>query len=196
MKVNNLDWLEIAEYLALSSALIGSIAAVVSQQVMYAAIPLSLSLLLNLFNRQRWEQLTRARLTAAITQLDQKLFSIKALIERRVEDLRTDIAQLNEEAQKIQAGQELESVSAAMLKLQQQIFTLEQSVEAMSVQLEDLTHLGHIQSDLPPAEASVATPVKLNSLQSGQTQDAVRIASQQAPEVDPDPQDLLRRYHW
>lgn len=195
MKVNNLDWPEIAEYLALSGAVIGSIVAVASQQVLYSAVPVSLSLLLNLFNRHRWEELTRARLTAAITQLDQKLFSIKALVERRVDDLRMDIAQLNQEAQKIQAGQEVENLGTAMLKLQQQIVSLEQSLEVMSVQLEELTQPG-IQSQMQSGEASVATPVRLHDIHSVPEQDAIRIASQQVPEAGSNPQDVLRRYHW
>ena len=196
MKVNNLDWPEIAEYLALSGAVIGSIVAVASQQILYAAVPVSLSLLLNLFNRHRWEELTRARLTAAITQLDQKLFSIKALVERRVDDLKMDIAQLNQEAQKIQAGQEVENLGAAMLKLQQQIVALEQSLEVMSVQLEELTQPGGIQSQRQSGEASVATPVRLHEIHSVPEQDAIRIASQQVPEAGSNPQDVLRRYHW
>lgn len=196
MKVNNLDWPEIAEYLALSGAVIGSIVAVASQQILYAAVPVSLSLLLNLFNRHRWEQLTRARLTAAITQLDQKLFSIKALVERRVDDLRMDIAQLNQEAQKIQAGQEVENLGAAMLKLQQQIVALEQSLEVMSVQLEELTQPGDIQSHRQSGEASVATPVRLNDIHSVPEQDAIRIASQQVHDAGSNTQDVLRRYHW
>ncbi|MBD1940663.1 hypothetical protein [Microcoleus sp. FACHB-68] len=196
MKVNNLDWPEIAEYLALSGAVIGSIVAVASQQVLYSAVPVSLSLLLNLFNRHRWEELTRARLTAAITQLDQKLFSIKALVERRVDDLRMDIAQLNQEAQKIQAGQEVENLGTAMLKLQQQIVSLEQSLEVMSVQLEELTPPGGIQSQMQSGEASVATPVRLHDIHSVPEQDAIRIASQQVPEAGSNPQDVLRRYHW
>lgn len=196
MKVNNLDWPEIAEYLALSGAVIGSIVAVASQQVLYSAVPVSLSLLLNLFNRHRWEELTRARLTAAITQLDQKLFSIKALVERRVDDLRMDIAQLNQEAQKIQAGQEVENLGTAMLKLQQQIVSLEQSLEVMSVQLEELTQPGGIQSQMQSGEASVATPVRLHDIHSVPEQDAIRIASQQVPEAGSNPQDVLRRYHW
>ncbi|MBW4679998.1 MAG: hypothetical protein KME19_07785 [Microcoleus vaginatus WJT46-NPBG5] len=196
MKVNNLDWPEIAEYLALSGAVIGSIVAVASQQILYAAVPVSLSLLLNLFNRHRWEELTRARLTAAITQLDQKLFSIKALVERRVDDLKIDIAQLNQEAQKIQAGQEVENLGAAMLKLQQQIVALEQSLEVMSVQLEELTQPAGIQSQRQSSEASVATPVRLHDIHSVPEQDAIRIASQQVPEAGSNPQDVLRRYHW
>lgn len=196
MKVNNLDWPEIAEYLALSGAVIGSVVAVASQQVLYAAVPVSLSLLLNLFNRHRWEDLTRARLTAAITQLDQKLFSIKALVERRVEDLRTDIAHLNEQAQKIQAGQELESLGAAMLKLQQQIVALEQSLEVMSIQLEELSQPGGIQLHQQPHDASVAPPVRLHDIHAVSEQDAIRIASQQVPEAGVNTQDVLRRYHW
>lgn len=135
MKANNLDWLQMAEYLSLAGAVIGSVAAVSLQQVIYAAVPLSLSLLLNLFNRHRWEQLTRERLAVSMTQLDVKISGIKALFERRIEDLRADIAGLNPGAEHIQPNLQLESLAAVTLQLQQQIGDLQQSVAAMRFQL-------------------------------------------------------------
>jgi methyl-accepting chemotaxis protein len=194
MKINNFNWLEIAEYLSLSGAVMGSVATVVSQQVIYAAIPLSLSLVLNLFNRHRWEQLTRIRLTVAVTQLDQKLSSIKNLVDRRVEDLRTDIAQLNEEALKIQANQEADTLNATVLKLQQQIAAIEQSLESMSVQLEELTEVTQKQPLTSVEERPVPpSPVRFEEI--SPTYEPRR-EPQPQPEFAPDPQELLKRYHW
>jgi len=50
------NWLNIAEYISLSSSFAGLIAAVASQQLFYAAAPLTLAMSLNLANRQRLQQ--------------------------------------------------------------------------------------------------------------------------------------------
>ncbi len=54
-------WLEMAEYVSLFGSVVGSFAAVVSQQIIYASAPLSLSILLNLINRHRFEQQIQQR---------------------------------------------------------------------------------------------------------------------------------------
>ncbi len=185
MKANSLDWLEIAEYLSLVGAVVGSVAAVVSQQVIYAAVPLSLSLLLNLFNRYRWEQVSRQSIAGLMNQLDQKLASVKTLTEGRVDALREDIAQLNQEAQKIQGSQDIKGIIAAMLQLQGQILTLEQSVQAIAAQLEYLTQPTSTQPGQPPPDAYPS-----------RTQEVGSAASEIRPDPTLDPQEVLKRYQW
>lgn len=65
--------LQIAEYVFIAGSIIGWIVAVVSGQLIYAAVPLSVYLLLNLINRFRFERRTRRRLSAAIAQLRRQL---------------------------------------------------------------------------------------------------------------------------
>ncbi|HIK27128.1 MAG: hypothetical protein N3E45_07005 [Oscillatoriaceae bacterium SKW80] len=183
MKANNLDGLEIAEYLSLIGAVVGSVAAVISQQVIYAAVPLSLSLLLNLFNRYRWEQVSRQSLASLISQLDQKLASVKNLTEERVDALREDIAHLNQEAQKIQGSQDIKGIIAAMLQLQGQILTLEQSVQAIAAQLEYLTQTTTSQPNQPSPD-----------IYSSRSQTSA--SSEIKPTTSLDPQEILKRYQW
>jgi hypothetical protein len=187
MKANNLDWLQMAEYLSLAGAVIGSVAAVSLQQVIYAAVPLSLSLLLNLFNRHRWEQLTRERLAVSMTQLDVKISGIKALFDRRIDDLRADIAGLNPGAEHTQPNLQVESLAAATVQLQQQIGELQQSVAAVRYQLEVLTQSGNIPPDLGASQPYAGT-----------AGDAEAGTSAIVPRSEGaiDPQQVLRRYHW
>lgn len=187
MKANNLDWLQMAEYLSLAGAVIGSVAAVSLQQVIYAAVPLSLSLLLNLFNRHRWEQLTRERLAVSMTQLDVKISGIKALFDRRIEDLRADIAGLNPEGDRTPPSLPLETLAAATVQLQQQMGELQQSVAAVRFQLEVLTQSGNI-----PPEFGAGQP------RAGSAGDAEAGTSAIVPRSEGvvDPQQVLRRYHW
>ncbi len=65
--------LQIAEYVFIAGSIAGLIVAVVSGQLIYAAVPLSVYLLLNLINRFRFEQRTRRRLSAAMAQLRRQL---------------------------------------------------------------------------------------------------------------------------
>ncbi|MCU0518390.1 MAG: hypothetical protein MUC60_16295 [Oscillatoria sp. Prado101] len=187
MKANNLDWLQMAEYLSLAGAVIGSVAAVSLQQVIYAAVPLSLSLLLNLFNRHRWEQMTRERLAVSMTQLDVKVSGITALLDRRIEDLRADIAGLNPGDDRTQPSLQLETLAAATVQLQQQMVELQQSVAAVGFQLEVLTQSGNI----PPGFA--ANPPSAGTAGGAEAGTSALVPR---PEGTVDPQQVLRRYHW
>lgn len=51
--MTKLRWLEILEYLSVAGSVAGSVAAIATQQIVYAATPLSLSVVLNLANRRR-----------------------------------------------------------------------------------------------------------------------------------------------
>ncbi|PSB30487.1 phospholipase D-like domain-containing protein [Chlorogloea sp. CCALA 695] len=53
------NWLNIAEYVSLSSSFAGLIVALTSQQLVYAAAPLTLAMSLNFANRQRFQQQVR-----------------------------------------------------------------------------------------------------------------------------------------
>lgn len=192
MKTNNLDWLQIAEYLSISGSLIGSVASLASQQVIYAAVPLSLSLTLNLFNRQRTENLTRTNLTAAVTQLDQKLSSINSIVNERVFELKTDIAQLNEQAQKIQANQDLESLTISILNLQQKCSGLEQSITSLNNQMEELTEQTKIQAQ----NSLIITTNQFDNYQNSEDNSMIRTVPIRDPETPPAPQEIVRKYHW
>ncbi len=71
--MRNRRWLEIAEYVSLFGAVAGLIAAAASQQLIYIAAPLTLSMGLHLVNRYRWDQQTRQRERATITRVQQQL---------------------------------------------------------------------------------------------------------------------------
>ncbi|NET50972.1 MAG: hypothetical protein F6K09_20260, partial [Merismopedia sp. SIO2A8] len=63
--------LQIAEYVFLASSLIGLAVAVLSGQLIYGALPVAVSLTLNLINRQRLEQKIQHRINLANSQLHQ-----------------------------------------------------------------------------------------------------------------------------
>lgn len=90
-----------AEYTSLAASAVGTIASAASQQVIYAAAPLTVTLALNLLNRQRFEQQTQHRVTTAIAQVDQSLAQLNEQItqiqSRSAIDQNQHIAQLQEQ---------------------------------------------------------------------------------------------------
>ncbi|HBL59237.1 MAG TPA: hypothetical protein DDZ80_12180, partial [Cyanobacteria bacterium UBA8803] len=97
-------WLEIAQYISLAGSTLGTVVAAVTQQVVYAAAPLSLTIGLNLVNQQRLNQLHRKQTNAAIAQLHQhldpltqrltQLESLRSDRDRQIAELQNAIAQL------------------------------------------------------------------------------------------------------
>ncbi|MBE9095888.1 hypothetical protein [Tychonema sp. LEGE 07203] len=73
---NQPDWLELAEYASVAGSAIGTIAAGLSGQILYAAAPLTAALSLNIANRQRFEQQMQQKANSAITE-------VQAAVERR-----------------------------------------------------------------------------------------------------------------
>lgn len=83
---NSHSWLQIAEYVFIAGSVVGSVVAVVSGQVIYALVPVCVSLLLNAINRRRFEQQTRRRTKVAISRMHQQLSA-------DIQSLRQQVAQ-------------------------------------------------------------------------------------------------------
>lgn len=65
--------LQIAEYIVLAASVLGWVVAIASGKLIYAAVPVSIALVLNLINHLRLEQRIRRRINTAIAQLHQEL---------------------------------------------------------------------------------------------------------------------------
>ncbi|WP_017717512.1 hypothetical protein [Kamptonema formosum] len=98
--------LELAEYASVIGSAVGTIVAGLSGQVLYAATPLTLALSLNLVNRHRFEQQTKASVGgagAAIAQLDLEL-------REEIESVRAGLAALP-------PSERIRDIEASMLRL-------------------------------------------------------------------------------
>lgn len=132
------NWLEIAEYASLVGAALGSVMAALSGQIIYAAAPLTLSLSLNLANRQTFEQ-----------QIKQNIDSAIADVHQVVESLYQEIQTLPRES---------EDIDEILSDLQQKLRGLEtvvlgqQDWETLNVRFllieEKLTHIKDVVADL------------------------------------------------
>ncbi len=118
--------LVLAEYAALTVSAVGCIAAAASAQVAYAATPLTLTLALNLINRYRFEQQTRANIQsngAAIAQIDRQL-------QNEIEALRACV-------QALPSSDRVTDVEASMLRLSTLWGQLQQRIEQQPSPAED-----------------------------------------------------------
>ncbi|MBD1939203.1 hypothetical protein [Microcoleus sp. FACHB-68] len=120
-------WLELAEYASVAGSAVGTLAAAVSQQFVFAAAPLTLAVSLNLLNRSRMAQQPRLPEPAAINSLTSsfddlfpfsqppELFDSPG-IQDEIAHLRQSLTQLGE------------TTAAAMVEVRQQLAQMRQSV--------------------------------------------------------------------
>ena len=105
------DWLNIAEYVSLAGVVVGSVLAAISGQIIYAAVPVTVSLGLNLVNRRR--------------------------VMRR-SPVGVEEVKMAPEAMKATIAQEMEPVVAAVRQLRSRSTELEQSLVVLKTQLQRL----------------------------------------------------------
>lgn len=130
--------LQIAEYVFIAGSIVGWIVAIVSGQLIYAAVPLSVYLLLNLINRFRFEQRTRRRLSAAMSQLRRQLLEeSNSLNEQKIKDAIASLqAQLPEYLSWIETpDQELSDHASATEDLAERSSALQKSADRNTIQL-------------------------------------------------------------
>ncbi len=142
---NKRNWLEVVEYVSIAGSIVGSVVAVISQQVIYAATPVSLSLVLNLINRQRWENGSRQGGADDIIQIERQ-------ISRNVEALREQILALPTQGDLGGMQEALGRVGGAIARVQSEIAV--QTRELGSVQA-NFQNLASLPGDLSEVQAQI-----------------------------------------
>ncbi len=136
---NQPDWLELAEYASVAGSAIGTIAAGLSGEILYAAAPLTAALSLNLANRQRFEQQMQQKANSAITD-------VQATVERRQKvqilpgqpaELYTAVSDLQQKLSGLESGV-IAEVQAAVASLERQAQALPADSQEFNTQLSDL----------------------------------------------------------
>src|SRR4028118_560456 len=126
--VNKRSWTEIAEYASLAGSALGTVVAAVSNQVLYAATPLTFALALNLINRQRFQQETQHVTRRSIAQAYEAYQSLNKQVQAlpaQVGDIRgieTQVATLQLQLKAL----DLNPIDRSISELQHQIDKLNQ----------------------------------------------------------------------
>jgi len=153
--VNRRSWLEIAEYFSLAGSVAGSITAIASQQVAFAAAPLTLALSLNAVNRHRYQQQTQHETSNAI-----------AVVRQFVQSLQQQVQALpSEPVDKSSITQSLEHLEQKTQRLSEQfnarpetqvIAQLKNQLSDLVLRLDNLPNPPEL-ADLSGVEAEIAT---------------------------------------
>ncbi len=150
---NNRSWLGIAEYVSIAGSVLGSAAALVSQQAIYGLAPVSLSLVLNLINRRRLEQLIQQR-TPASAEVEH--------LKNAIASFRMTNSQVKQDSQSLVLREELTSITSVIQELNERQNGLRLSLVPLQSQLDDLSQEFNKRPELEQIEslAVVITALK------------------------------------
>lgn len=162
---NNRKWLEIAEYISIIGSAVGAGLAVILEHVAYVAAPVSLTLLLNLLNRQKLEQQYRQSNSSETSLVTQQLSEdIEALrssilamaadvafnrIEESIEELSAEITTRQKKLQDRMDGLDaidINQIQAEISQLRNQSSYLLESLANILQRLENLPATEKIDS--------------------------------------------------
>ena len=137
---NQQDWLELAEYASIAGSAIGTIAAGLSGQFLYAAAPLTAALSLNLANRQRFEQQMQQKANSAIAEVQASAEARSQqfqLLPGELAQLDTTVSDLQQKLRILESGA-IADVQAAVASLERQAQALPADSQELYTILSDL----------------------------------------------------------
>ncbi|MGB3204716.1 MAG: hypothetical protein WBB28_07010 [Crinalium sp.] len=105
------SWLELSEYAALAASGLGTLAAVLSNQALYAATPLTIALSLNLVNRRHIQAQARQATTLEIANLHTVLNQQQVNNCQKTEKIELLIKRLNAVSQKFNNRPEKQAIA-------------------------------------------------------------------------------------
>ena len=123
-------WLEITEYGLVLVSLVGTLVAAVSQQVVLAALPMSLALLVNLIHRNQLEASQQQLLLTALESLNQRYSTDIKFLRRRLQD----VTLLPEPVNLTPLEQSLQELQQALGNLHQEMDQRLETVEGLNLQ--------------------------------------------------------------
>lgn len=123
MKLTNYSWLQPTEYTFITLSAMGTVVAAVTQQAIYATLPLTLALSLNINNSKRLQQQTKSAI-AEINQVKQDLNHQRQCQE--IDELNQVAEQLKQQFEEF-----VSSESSSLASLTCQVTKLQQSVSEL-----------------------------------------------------------------
>lgn len=200
-------WLETTEYGLVLASLVGTLMAAVSQQVVVAALPISLALLVNLLHRTQLEASQQQLLLTALESLNQRYSTDIKFLRRRLQDVLllpepVNLTPLEQSLQELQNAlgnlhremdQRLATVEGVNLEpIQSKLTQLQQQYTSLRTGLEDLTQN---LAGVPQAEQVAQIGKGLAQLQRQAAQLQTQVQQlRQTPVVDVQPLEAQLQY--
>ncbi len=205
LRMTQLHWLEVSEYAGLSLSTIGIVTAAVTQQIVYAVAPLTLTLGLNIANRERLKYLNQQHHARTLTRLDllidplrQRLENFDAFTQKQTTTTQQQFEQLRNSQQLSTDvfSQRLTKLDALTQQLgitvQQQIQELQRNQEEQNVDAfsQHLTQLDALTEQLSTNTQQQIDPLNQRLTQiDALTQQLSKTTQQQIEELQRNQQD-------
>lgn len=156
--LNSYPWQTLVEGTCVAGSAVGTVVAAISGQVVYAAVPLTLALSLNLSNRMRSQQETAQQTTSAIADVRQMVDSLQTAIRQQppvekvnLHPLHEAISQLQTITQRLQKTavreDDWETVNVRLLLMQEQLDQLATAPQTES----QFAHSPGTEETFPPS---------------------------------------------
>ena len=171
----NRNGLEITETVSVAGSVAGSVFAVFSQQLIYAAAPLSLALSLSLINRRRFEQALQENITAVSSEMGTRVTHVGQQLSAQMQSVRTSVETLS--AVPIPAPfdptnleQQIEELKTALIHTKQitsqsatkqEIEDFDQKIKQLQACVSSLTEAFNQRSELQQIEQLSQTTTQL-----------------------------------
>ena len=203
--MTQLHWLEVSEYASLSLSTIGIVTAAVTQQIVYAVAPLTLTIGLNIANRERLKYLNQQDHAHALAKLDLLIDPLRQRLENFdtfTQKLSTTTGQQFEQLRNSQQlsidvfSQRLTKLDALtqqlLITVQQQIQELQRNQEEQNVDAfsQHLTQLDALTEQLSTNTQQQIDPLNQRLTQlDASTQQLSKTTQQQIQELQRNQQD-------
>jgi uncharacterized coiled-coil DUF342 family protein len=119
--------LELTESISVAGSVAGTIMAVASQQLIYAAAPLSLALSLSLINRRRFEQSFEQNIAAVLAEMGNRVTQSDRQLSGEMQAVRNTVADL---LAKSQPAADFSPIKEELYQLQKRFDTLEEAINS------------------------------------------------------------------
>ncbi|MBF2096802.1 MAG: hypothetical protein IGQ88_00270 [Gloeomargaritaceae cyanobacterium C42_A2020_066] len=129
------SWLEVAEYVALFGSFTGTLIALVSQQVAAAALPLSVSLLLNLINRSQLEDSQEQTTQTALDAFSRRYATDMKFLRRQMQEALATPEQVNLTPLESAIGELRQALNQAQQGVERQLAAAGRSLDPLQAQL-------------------------------------------------------------
>ncbi|MDF0554870.1 hypothetical protein [Kamptonema sp. UHCC 0994] len=165
--MNQRNWLELAEYASVAGSAIGTLAAALSGQLIYAAAPLTLALSLNLANRQRFEEQVRENASSAIADIHTVVESIHREVHALPENSQDIDAILSDLQQKLRSletnvlgQQDWETVNVRFLLMDEKLTEIKNNTADLHHRSGETSDFSEVKASLNQLENLTSQPVK------------------------------------
>lgn len=119
--------LEVTEYVSVAGSVAGTVVAIFSQQLIYAAAPLTLALSLSLINRRRFEQTFQQNMTAVLSEMGTRVRQIDREISEEMQALKGSVQNLSLSPKPVN----LNPIQEELTQQRQRFDTLERAITSL-----------------------------------------------------------------